>query len=211
MAAIDLLSSVPPHIQPPIAQVPSPTAEARMPDEPISRVSISCDMLQTLHGFRTAPAVSSSTTSESRKRPLSAARIGQHLLGAGRDADGARALRQFGRIERDEPRVERIVGDACRPRGSGARGIRRARRCSTSSSRSGFGERMQVVVARSRRQDRADADQRDRRLARQVEHLPDRRPCPSACRAARGSRRRAARGPAWSCRRAARPAAWRGD
>ena len=35
MAAIDAASSVPPHIHPPIAQVPRPIAEARMPDAPI--------------------------------------------------------------------------------------------------------------------------------------------------------------------------------
>ena len=49
MAAIEAVSSVPPHIQPPIAQVPSPITEASIPDLPIWRVSISCGMFRPFH------------------------------------------------------------------------------------------------------------------------------------------------------------------
>src|SRR6266849_9426607 len=42
MARIDLASSVPPHIQPPIAQVPSPMREVTIPVSMISMVSNGC-------------------------------------------------------------------------------------------------------------------------------------------------------------------------
>ena len=37
-------SSVPPHIQPPMAQVPRPTTEASIVEEPMGRVGISSDI-----------------------------------------------------------------------------------------------------------------------------------------------------------------------
>ena len=77
IAATDAASSVPPHIQPPIAQVPRPTAEARMPELPISRVCI----MRMLILFSTSIAVASSSTIALTCRPRSAAQIGPTFSG----------------------------------------------------------------------------------------------------------------------------------
>ena len=150
IAAIDRLSSVPPHIQPPIAQVPSPTAEASMPDEPISRSSISCDILQSLHGFEHGSGRLLVEDQRVQEAPVERGSDRQHLLGPGRDADRAGAAGD--RSDGSSATRREFSGWSATVPSSRIRCARNSPRTplSISSSRSGVGKRIEVVIARVR-------------------------------------------------------------
>ena len=144
-----------------------------MPDEPISRTSISCDILQRLHGFEHGSGRLLVEDERVEEAPVERGSDRQHLLGPGRDADRAGAV-GTGSDGSSATRREFSGWSATVP-SSRIRCARNSPRTplSISSSRLGVGKRMQVVIARSGRQDRTDADQRDRGLARKIEHLLD--------------------------------------
>src|SRR5688572_15405854 len=109
MASIELPSFVPPHIQPPIAQVPSPTAEASMFDLPILRVSMSCNISGFSNcfehfagGLLVDDQRPEQTTVEHRLDRL-------HLFLSRRDTNGARAVPERRRFQRNQAGIERII------------------------------------------------------------------------------------------------------
>lgn len=90
------------HIQPPMAQVPRPMAEALMPEAPIWRAFASGDILLTFHlvehagrGFFVEHERIEIVTAEGRADR-------QHLFSAGRDADDFRASGEIGRRQGHE-------------------------------------------------------------------------------------------------------------
>src|SRR5690606_12810901 len=117
IASIASASSVPPHIQPPMAQVPRPTAEAWMPERPISRVIIpdfiitSCDIANRLQGFKDAGG-SFLVNDQRVDKPAAQRGADRHdLRGTGGDADDVAALRDFLRRQGHQPLIEGVIRD----------------------------------------------------------------------------------------------------
>src|SRR5688572_21890383 len=106
---MEFASSPPPHIQPPMAQVPRPMAEASMPDFPILRVSMSCDI----------PGCSDCFEDLACSLPVDDQRLDQatiehgldrlDFLSSRGDADRARAALELRRVQGHQAGIEWIV------------------------------------------------------------------------------------------------------
>src|SRR5690606_20016265 len=116
MAPIASRSSVPPHIQPPMAQVPRPIVEARIPERPISRVSISCVSISVsgdiAYGLQCFEGASRCLLIGDQRVKEATAQGGQDRLDfrrPSRNTDDSTALRDFSRRQGDQSFVQGVI------------------------------------------------------------------------------------------------------